>query len=261
MLLRVIGGPLDLRRLQERSLRVDAVLRMTTPPAHLSGRTLLPGALLAVLVTCAGLFALAVVIAVGPDGPVRLWLDGGGSSTNLRPGADGAGGASALPSGPASLLPGGSISGRTGEVTLASPVARTDRPGAVRLRANTRVERRSARTPAATRPNRTTPAATPSPLQPTSGPSKPAPGATAAPGSTVVKTRGRPTSPAKTEVPKQRVEARSAPTVAPQSTSSGPEARSAPAPAPPQLRPVQQAAPQDTGVGAADGVLHRVPPP
>jgi hypothetical protein len=255
MLLRVIGGPLDLRRLQERSLRVDAVLRMTTPPAHLSGRTLLPGALLAVLVTCAGLFALAVVIAVGPDGPVRLWLDGGGSSTNLRPGAGGTG---ALPSGPASLLPGGSISGRTGEVTLASPVARTDRPGAVRLRANTRVQRRSARTPAKTRPNGTAPAATPSPLvsQPTAG-STPAAVAPAAPGSTV-KSRSRPTSPTTTEVPKQRVAAGSTP--APTSATASPEARSAPAPAPEPQR-VQPVAPQDTGVGVTDGVLDRVPTP
>ena len=255
MLLRVIGGPLDLRRLQERSLRVDAVLRMTTPPAHLSGRTLLPGALLAVLVTCAGLFALAVVVAVGPDGPVRLWLDGGGSSTNLRPGADGAG-ASALPSGPASLLPGGSISGRTGEVTLASPVARTDRPGAVRLRANTRVERRSARTPATIQPNRSAPAATPSPLgsQPAAS-STPAP---VAPGSTV-KSRSRPTSPTTTtEVPKQRVAAGSTP--APTSATSSPEVRSAPAPAPEPQR-AQPTASQDTGVGVTDGVLQRVPTP
>ena len=219
------------------------------------------------LVTCAALFALGVLIAVGPDGPVRLWLDGGGSATNLRAGADGStDGSGAFPGGPVSLLLGGSSTAPTGEVTLGSPVARTDRPGAVRLRANTRVERRAAaRTPAATSPNRTAPAATPSPLQPPASrpgaSATPAPASTPAPGSTVVKTRGRPTSPAKTEVPKQRVEARSAPTVAPQSTSSGPEARSAPAPAPPQLRPVQQAAPQDTGVGAADGVLHRVPPP
>jgi len=255
MLLRVIGGPLDLRRLQERSLRVDAVLRMTTPPAHLSGRTLLPGALLAVLVTCAGLFALAVVIAVGPDGPVRLWLDGGGSSTNLR---SGAGGPGALPSGPASLLPGGSISGRTGEVTLASPVARTDRPGAVRLRANTRVERRSARTPATTQPNRSAPA-TPSPLvsQPAAS-STPAPVAPVAPGSTV-KSRSRPTSPTTTtEVPKQRVAAGSTP--APTSATSSPEARSAPAPAPEPQR-AQPTASQDTGVGVTDGVLQRVPTP
>ena len=211
------------------------------------------------LVTCAGLFALGVVIAVGPDGPVRLWLDGGGSATNLRPGADGRADGSAFPGGPVSLLPGGSITGPTGEVTLASPVAGTDRPGAVRLRANTRVERRNARTPAATSPNRTAPAATPSPLQPGSRPtssSTPAPVASPAPGSTVVKSRGRPTSPTTTEVPKQRV----APAAAPQSTNSAPEGRSAPAPAP-APRPVQQTAPQDTGVGVADGVLHRVPTP
>ena len=260
----VIGAPRDIRRLQERSLRVDAVLRMSTPPAHLSGRTLLPGALLAVLVTCAALLALGVVIVVSPEGPVRLWLDGGGSATNLRPGADGSTAGSGAPSGPVSLLPGGSTTTLGGGVSLASPVAGTDRPGAVQLRANTRVERRAAaRTPATTRPNRTAPAATPSPLSPASKPaasSTPAPVSTPAPGSTVVKTRGGPTSPAKADVPKQRVQSRSAPAAAPQSPPSEPQARSAPAPAP-EPQPVHQAAPQDTGVGVADGVLRRVPKP
>jgi hypothetical protein len=255
MLARVIGARRDFRGLQERSLRVDAVLRMSTPPAHLSGRTLLPGGLLAVLVACAALFALAVVIVVSPDGPVRLWLDGGGSATSLRPGADGSAGA--LPSGPVSLLPGGTISGRTGEVTLATP----ERPGTVRLRANTRVQRRSARTPAASSPNRTAPAATPSPLQPvprapsTSGP---APVASPAPGSTVDKQRSSPTSPTTADVPKERVASRSTP--APTSATSSPEDRSAPAPAPePQRAP--SPAPQDTGAGVLDGALQRVPPP
>ena len=216
------------------------------------------------LVTCAALFALGVVIVVSPDGPVRLWLDGGGSATDLRPGADGsADGSGAFPDGPVSLLPGGSSPGSTGEVTLASPVAGTDRPGAVRLRANTRVERRSARTPAATgpnSPNRTAPAATPSPLQPTSRPPASSAPAPAAPGSTVVKSRGRPYSPTRTEVPKDRVAPRSAPTAAPPSSNSAPEGRSEPAPAP-EPQPVQYTAPQDTGVGVADGVLHRVPTP
>ena len=70
---------------------------MSSPPAHLSHRTLLPGALLALLVTSAALMALAVVIAVGPDGPARLWLDGGGSTVNLQPGGQaGATGGAAL---------------------------------------------------------------------------------------------------------------------------------------------------------------------
>ena len=213
------------------------------------------------LVTCAALLALGVVIVVSPEGPVRLWLDGGGSATNLRPGADGSTAGSGVPSGPASLLPGGSTTTLGSGVNLASPVAGTDRPGAVQLRANTRVERRAAaRTPATTRPNRTAPAATPSPLQPASkpsAPSTPAPVSTPAPGSTVVKTRGAPSSPAKADVPKQRVQTQSA---APQSTPSAPEGRSAPAPAP-EPQPVHQVAPQDTGVGAVDGVLRRVPKP
>jgi len=211
-----------------------------------------------VLVTCAALFALGVLIVVGPDGPVRLWLDGGGSATNLRPGA---GGSAAVPPGPVSLLPGGSTTGSTGDVTLAGLVSGSDRPGAVRLRATTRGRRRAtARTPAATRRDRTAPAATPTPFQPASRPPAvaPAPVASPAPGSTVVKSRGRPTSPDQSEVPKQRVQSRSAPAAAPQGERSAPEARSAPAPAP---APQPQTAPQVTGVGAADGVLHRVPTP
>ena len=215
------------------------------------------------LVTCAALFALGVLIVVGPDGPVRLWLDGGGSATNLRPGGGGSADG-ALPAGPVSLLPGGSTIGPIGEVTLGGPVAGNDRRGAVRLRANTRGQRRAAvRTPPANRRDTTGPGATPSPLTPAARPpasSTPTAVASPAPGSTVVKSRGRPTSEANTDVPKQRAEARSAPAAAPQSGSSAPEGRSAPAPAP-QPQPVHQAAPQDTAVGVADGVLDRVPTP
>jgi hypothetical protein len=262
----VIGPTRDIRRLQERSLRVDAVLRMSTPPAHLSGRTLFPGALLAVLVTAGALFALAVVIAIGPGGPARLWLGGGGSTVNLKA-RDGTTRAGTLPDGPAGLLPGSPTSGLTGAVTLGSPIAATERPGAVQLRANTRVRRRAAaRTPSASRPNTPSPASTPSQPVSQSTATTAAPVASAAPGSTVVKSRGRGTSPSTTEVPKQRVpkSATPAPTAEPPASAApGPAPRSAatPAPAPAtQMRPVHGGSQPSTVVGAADGVLHRVVP-
>jgi len=269
MLGAVIGLTRDNRRLEERALRVDAVLRMSTPPEHLSGKTLFPGAFLAVLVTAGALFALAVVIAVSPNGPARLWLDGGGSTVSLKE-SDGTPRAGTRADSPVGLLTSAPSPGLASGVSLGSPVAATDRPGAVRLRANTRVQRRTAaRTPAARRPSTQAPASTPAPLQPvsqtTAGAPAPAaaPVATPAPASTMNRSRGRGTAPSKTAVPKQRVPKQAvapAPTAAPPTSGTpGATPRSTPAPAP-ALRPVQGGPPPSTGVGAADGVLHRVPP-
>ena len=266
----VIGPTRDIRRLQERSLRVDAVVRMSTPPAHLSGKTLLPGALLAVLVTVAALFALAVVIAVGPDGPVRLWLDDGGSAVSLKA-RESSTSPATPPGGPAGLLPGASNGGLVTGVSLSSPVTAADRPGAVQLRANTRAERRTvartpARTPAARRPRAQAPASTPSPRQPVSQTTATAP-APPAPASSVEKTRSRGTAPATTEVPKQRVNTQTAtpaPTAPPTTGEApGPTPRSVPAPTPApvtEMRPVQGGVQPSAGVVADDGTLHRVPP-
>jgi hypothetical protein len=274
MLKVVIGATRDIRRLEETSLRVDAVLRMSTPPAHLSGRTLFPGALLAVLVTVAGLLALGVVIAVGPDGPARLWLGGGGSTVNLKPREVSSSGA-VVPGGPVGLLAGAPATPLGDAVTLAGPGpgpgARAERPGAVRLRANTRVQRRSAaRTPSASRPRTPAPTSTPAPLRSGSqtAPTAARPVASPAPASSVDKTRGRGTAPAETEVPKQRVNQQAAPTPTPApapADSSGPTPRSAPTPAPTsapatEMRPVHAGGQPSTGVGTADGVHHREPP-
>ncbi|MEO8688027.1 MAG: hypothetical protein ABI611_07375 [Solirubrobacteraceae bacterium] len=221
------------------------------------------------LVTVGALFALAVVIAVGPNGPARLWLDGGGNSVSLKPRVSTTS-AATLPGSPVGLLAGAPTSGLAGGVSLASPVTAAQRPGAVQLRANTRVQRRSAaRTPSASRPSRPSrpaPASTPTTLQPVSQSTATAraPVATPAPGSTVVKSRGRGTTPARTEVPKQRVnkEATPAPTPAPgPSATPGATPRSAATPAPAtEMRPVHAGGQPSTGVGAAVGVLQRVPP-
>jgi hypothetical protein len=219
------------------------------------------------LVTAAALLALVVVIAIGPNGPARLWLDGGGSSVNLKP-RDGTTRAGTLPDGPAGLLPGSPTADPVSGVSLANPVTAAERPGAVQLRANTRVQRRTtARTPATSRPNTPAPARTPSPAQPISQSTAttPAPVATPAPASSVVKSRGRGTAPSQTEVPKERVPKKAAapaPTAAPPAGDApSPSPRSAATPAPAtQMRPVQGGGQPSTGVGAADGVLHRVPP-
>jgi hypothetical protein len=222
---------------------------MSSPPAHLSHRTLLPGALLALLVTSAALMALAVVIAVGPDGPARLWLDGGGSTVNLQPGGQaGAAPALALPGSPAAFLTAAPTAGAKGAVTLAATPRTT-----ARLRGNTRVQRRTVRVPAS--PTRPAPSgSTPTtPATPGSTPAAatPRPVSTPAPGSTVVKTRGhaKDTGSTPVAVPRERV----APSAAGGSATLAP---ASPAPVV-DKRPTPPPAEPDTG---AD-VLHHVPPP
>ena len=221
---------------------------MSSPPAHLSHRTLLPGALLALLVTTAALMALAVVIAVGPDGPARLWLDGGGSTVDLQPGAQAGAGALLLPGSPAGFLTAAPTAGAKGAVTLAATPRKT-----ARLRGNTRVQRRT-RLPAS--PTRPAPSGTAPTTAATPGSTlvaaTPRPVSTPAPGSTVVKTRGhaRDTDPAPVTVRTQRV--------AP-ATTGGPAAL-APASSPEPVvdkRPAAAPAEPDTGVGE----LRHVPPP
>ena len=235
---------------------------MSNPPEHLSRRTLLPGALLAMLVTAAAVFALAVVVAVGPDGPARLWLDGGGSTTNLQARADAersgaAAGAVAFQAAPVGRLTDAPTAGPKGSVTLAAAPR-----AAVRLRGGTRVQRRAARLPSASRPSQPAPSAS-APASRVSSPSSrtPRPVASPAPGSTVVKNRGHGKADGNTDsdaVPKQRVR------------SSNPDPRVASAPAQPApagtpaptvaTRVNQPSSQQDASVGAEDGVLTRVQP-
>jgi hypothetical protein len=223
---------------------------MSNPPAHLSHRTLLPGALLALLVTAGALFALAVVIAVGPDGPARLWLDGGGSTVNLQSRAGGQAGALTLPGSPVAFLTDAPTAGLKGAVTLAA-TPRT----AAGLRSDTRVQRRAARLPSGSRPGQPAPSGT-SPTTRVRAPvaTAPRPVATPAPGSSVVKTRGhgKDTS-SPVAVRKERVRATPAP------AASGDAAQ--PAPAAVDKQPYRPSTAQDTSVGLADGVLTRVPPP
>jgi hypothetical protein len=256
--------PRVIQNLQDRALRVDTLVKMSNPPEHLSGRTLFPGALLALLVTAGALFALAVVIAVNGDGPAKLWLDGGGSTVNLQAtgGTSAPAGGFGAPSSPVALLTDAPTTGRGAAITLPAPSA-AQRRALVRLRSNAQVRRRAARTPAASHPAKPTPAATTTPGQVLSRPAAsttPAPVASPAPGSTVVKSRGRGTSPDKAEVPRQRVRSDATPAPTPAPTSSGtpaPPPRSDSAPAT-EMRTYH---PQPTtGVGAADGVLTRVHP-
>jgi hypothetical protein len=251
-----------LQDLQDRALRVDALVKMSNTPDHLSGRTLFPGAFLALLVTSAALFALAIVIAVKGDGPVRLWLDGGGNTVRLQENAaTSAPGGGPVAASPVALLSGAPTAGRGAPITLASP-GTAQRRGLVHLRSKAEVRRRSsARTPAQTHPRaKPAPAATPAPGQVLSRPATsvtPAPVAGPAPGSTVVKAHSRETTTPRAAVPTRRVSGAATPAPTPAPVSSGtqvPAPDSAPAPS----RTYQ---PQPTaGVGAADGVLVRAHP-
>jgi hypothetical protein len=234
---------------------------MLNPPNHLSRRTLLPGALLAVLVATVALFALAVVIAVGPNGP-RLWLDGGDSTVNLQPRVGtqaGTAGGVTLAGRSATLL---SAAPTVGDTRAADRAAAPRR--AARLRSNTRVQRRSGRVPSTSRPTQPAPSGTrptsPTTLVPAPAERTPRPAATPAPGSTVVKSHGRPKDPAPTPVAmrKQRV---SATRPAPAAGAPVQQVRVSP-PAPEVAKsPVHPGTPQQTGAGVVDSGLTRVPPP
>lgn len=207
------------------------------------------------MVALGALFALAVVIAVGPDGPARLWLDGGGSTLNLQSRADGQAGAAGgltLAGSPAGLLTDAPTAGVKGAVTLAAT------PPTVRLRGATRVQRRSARLPSANRPGQPAPPGR-KPTSPTtlvSTPTATAPRrvATPAPGSTVVKTRGRPSTPESKPVAVRKERVSSARPAADPAPASTPAPQVAKAPAQPSTQ-------QQTTVGLDEGVLTRVPPP
>src|SRR5215211_3524643 len=75
------------RRTTEATRRGE-VGTMIDPSRDPSRHALLPGAPLAVLVTCAALLALAVVAGVRRPGPDRLWLGGGDSSVSLEARSD-----------------------------------------------------------------------------------------------------------------------------------------------------------------------------
>jgi hypothetical protein len=253
-----IPRPLWYSDLQLKPTRVDTSLKMSSPPAHLSHRTLLPGALLALLVTSAALLALAVVIAVGPDGPARLWLDGGGSTVNLEPLTDAqaaATGAAALslPGSPIAFLTAAPTAGAKGAVTLAASPRTT-----ARLRGNTRVQRRTGRVPAAGRPSQpATPGTAPTTPVSTPAAATPRPVSTPAPGSTVVKTRGhaKDTGSSPVAVRRERVRLTApAPSAAGAPAAVGPASTSEPAV---DTRPTHPPAEPDTGAG----VLRHVPPP
>jgi len=245
--------------------------RMNGSPRH----TILPGALLALLVTAGAGIALAVVIGVSRDAPDRLWLGGGDGAVSLdgRAGTAvvGAERRASAPAGlplaaPVALLPGARPAGLAA-ATLRLPRATGDRAAAgrsrTRLRGSARVRRRAdRRAPRRSRPTQSAPApvATPAAATP------PAAGAPA-PASTVVRARGRGRSQTKAKVPKQRAgaprAARPAPNAAPAPAAAPPGPpprpdRAAPGP-PPDKRPAGRPGPGN-GVGHDDGVLERVPP-
>jgi hypothetical protein len=207
-------------------------------------RVVLPGAVVAISLTAGALLALALVLAMRGDGPLILGL--GDSDGQVRlPAAETVPPlrSATVPDGaPTLLLPSGVLV-RAVDPSPAGGGLRGDtqvRPGAVRRRATTRTPAPAGTpAPASTRPTTTT-----------------RPVATPAPNPVVVKERGRGTPAPEPKAPAKRVAPRApAPGVA-----TPDPAPSAPVPTV-ELRPVQPSAPVDTGVGADDGVLERVPAP
>jgi hypothetical protein len=209
-------------------------------------RVVLPGAVVAISLTAGALLALALVLAMRGDGPLILGLGDSDGQVRLPEGETVPPLRSAtLPDGaPTLLLPSGVLvpavdpspggGGLRGDTQV--------RPGAVRRRGTTRTTPTPAGTPApaSTRPTTTT-----------------RPVATPAPNPVAVKERGRGTpAPQPVKVPTKRVAPR---TPAPGVATPDP-APSAPVPTV-ELRPTQPSQPADTGVGADDGVLERVPAP
>jgi hypothetical protein len=232
----------------------------------------LPGAVLALLVTCAALVALAIAIDVGGGGPVHRLLGGTDRDViSLLPPHDGAAGGHAgaahragLP-GPVALT----LSGAPVRLTPVTLGRRTAAAGGARrtagLRGNARVRRRAGApravspSPAPVAVSTPAPATTSAPVTSTA---RPVATATPAP---FVKTRGRGKAKEKANVPKTRVKARKPgkPAPAPAPAPAGPPPRRPAAPAPLQAAPVEKhpyKPEKDKGVGRDDGVLKRVPP-
>jgi hypothetical protein len=234
------------------------------PPRH----PVLPGAVLALLVACGALVALAIAIDVGGGGPVHRLLGGADrDAISLVPPPEGAAGDRAgsahrpgLPDPVALPLSGAPV--RLAPVALGRPGAAAG--GARRtagLRGNARVRRRAGApravspSPAPVAVSTPAPATTSAPVTSTA---RPVATATPAP---VVKPRGK--AKAKAKVPKSRVKAPKAPKPGKPAPASAPAPAGPAAPAPPQAAPVGKPGKdkdKDKGGGRDDGVPKRVPP-
>lgn len=211
----------------------------------LRDRAVLPGALLAMLVTAAAVLALVLALGIRGEGPLSLLLGG-------------ADGAARLQDGPAAAPPG--VTGDPG-VRLGPPTPSAGAPAVVlpaaagapaaapRRRAALRGETRT-RVPARRSPERAPSRSTPAPVgqsAPSTG-TAPKPAATAAP-APAVKVRGHGKPKPTTSVPKARIRTSAPPAPAPRAADPVVE-----------LRPAQPAQPPVPATGGGV-VLKRVPGP
>lgn len=215
----------------------------------MSVRAILPGGLIAAMLTASAILALLIVLGIRGEGPLAIGLgdaggaarlDGGGSATLGEPGGGPVETAPVvLPGGGVAAPSAGTAPGRRG--TTARRVVTRD--GAGQRRARTPSRRAPAVTP-------TAPTNTNTNTNTTSGTTRPTATSTPQP---AVKVRDRGETSRPVAVKKQRVSSTPAATPAPV------ELRPVPAPTAPDLE--RHATPAPTPAATADGTIERVPPP
>ena len=208
-------------------------------------RVVLPGAVVAISLTAAALLALLLVLALRGDGPLIFGLGDSDGQVRLPEGET-------VPPLPSAALPDGAPTLLLPSGVLVPAVDPSPEGGG--LRGDTQVRPGTVRRRATT-PTTPTPAGTPAPAGSTPTTTT-RPVATPAPDPVAVKERGRGTPAPEPTAPAKRVAPR-----APAPGVATPEsAPSAPVPTV-EMRVTQPPPPADTGVGADDGVLERVPAP
>lgn len=218
----------------------------------MSPRAILPGAVIAAMLTAAALLALLVALGIRGEGPFSIGLgdaggtarlDGGPATTLGEPGGGPVETAPVvLPSGGGGAAPAaGTASGGSRTTPLRS--AARDPQGADRRRAQAPSQPSPVSTPSA--PTTNTPTS--------SGGTTTRPTPISTPNPTAEKVRGRGETPQKVAVKKQRV------ANSPAATPSPVPMRPVPAPTAPEV--VRRSAPTPTPAATGDGVLRRVPPP
>jgi hypothetical protein len=219
---------------------------------QMSVRAILPGGLIALALTACAFLALLIALGIRGDGPFSFGLGDADGSARLE------GGGSALLDRAVSTTPfEGAPVALPGGVVAAGARTVARRSSSLRGATNGRqvAGRRNARTP-----SRRSPVATPTAPTTTNttagGTTRPT--ATSTPNPDAVKVRGRGETPPRVDVRKQRVTSRT-----PAATPTPVPLRPVPPPSTPELerQAAPAPAPADTGVGADDGVLTRVPPP
>ena len=220
----------------------------------MSVRAVLPGGLIAAMLTAGAILALLIVLGIRGEGPLAIGLgdaggaarlEGGGSATLGQPGGGPVETAPVVLPGGVAAPSAGTAPGRRRGTAAPRSVTR-GRQGAGQRRAQAPSRRAPAITPTAPTNTNTNANAN---TNTTSGTTRPTATSTPQP---AIKVRGRGETPAPVAVKKQRV------TSTPAATPSPVELRPVPAPKAPELE--RHAVPAPTPAPPSDG-LRRVPPP